>query len=102
VNYSEKSDLLSMLKMLRRGRADVVLDYELDIKPLLKEAGLGDDYVFINSVIVNNIHFCFAKKNKELKNYFDEKFKILFQSGKIRELMIKNIGSDNRLPKIDF
>lgn len=100
MDYSEKANLLSMLKMLGAGRVDAVLDYEADITPALEEAGLGSEFKIINAVIGSDIFFGFSAtpKGKELQKQFNERFIKLWDKKVIHQLMEKNVGSAGSLP----
>jgi len=100
--YSEYHSLPSIVKMLVSGKIDAVLDYEADIEPLRQETGLTDEFVYVRGVITKYVYIGFSKLRPELKQRFDQEFKTLYQSGKIREFIIKNLGSDTRLPKLEF
>lgn len=100
MDYSEKANLLSMLKMLGAGRVDAVLDYEADITPALEEAGLGPEFKIINAVIGSDIFFGFSAtpKGKKLQQQFNERFIVLWDKKVIHKLMEKNVGSAGSLP----
>ena len=98
IDYSEKINLLSMMKMLKANRVDAVLDYEIDIKKHWQESGLDEQFTIINAVIANQAFFGFAKKEQELKAHFEKMFLALVQSGKILELGQKNSLDAARIP----
>jgi polar amino acid transport system substrate-binding protein len=102
INYREEYKLPGMLKMLSKGYVDAVIDYKRDINKHRKEAGLGEEYVLIEDVIITESFACFAKHREDLKKHFHKKFKALYKSGRVKELMIKNLGDDKNYPKITF
>ena len=100
--YAEYHSLESMIKMLVAGKIDAVLDYEADIEPLRQETGLTDEFAYVRGVITKYVYIGFSKLRPELKQRFDQECKKLYQSGKLKELILKNLGSDARLPKLEF
>ncbi len=102
VKYSEYHSLPSIVKMLVKGTIDAVLDYEADIEPLRKDTGLTDDFVYVRGVITKYVYLGFSKSRLELQQRFDQEYKTLYQSGKIKEFIMQNLGSDDRLPKLEF
>lgn len=102
MNYTEKSTLAGMVKMLSAGRATAVLDYKDDLEPLIKSAGLDKQgYTIIRSVLSSPIFFGFADnvKGKALKARFEKRFQTLYESGEIKKLMESNLGHSNGLTK---
>ncbi len=99
VLYSEKPILLGMMKMLGAHRVDGVLDYKNDIKKMWGQAGLGDDYVVIESVIVQKAYYAFSGNNPALKARFMHVFPRLVQSGKILEIGLKYGLDGKKLPQ---
>lgn len=101
MNYSEKSSLESMVKMLQAGRADAVLDYEEDLKPIISKVKLGSDYVLKKSVMGSDIYFGFSNDVRGIKylERFNAEFKKLWDTKKIHELMAKNVGETGSLPE---
>ncbi len=102
VKYTEYPDLLPMLNMLKNGKVDAVLDYELDIKMNWDKALLGDNFTIKKSVVVSNAYFGFSENKPHLKKIFQEQFKLLYKSGRIAELMKKNIGNTKKIPIIGY
>ncbi|GAK50396.1 hypothetical protein U14_01627 [Candidatus Moduliflexus flocculans] len=100
--YSEYHSLPSIVKMLVAGKIDAVLDYEADIEPIREETGLTDKFVYVRDVINKYVYIGFSKSRPELQQHFDQEYKKLYQSGKIREFILKNLGDDARLPKLEF
>lgn len=100
--YSEYHSLPSIIKMLVARKIDAVLDYEADIEPLRQETGLTNEFVYVRGVITKYVYIGFSKSRPELQQRFDQEYKKLYQSGKIREFILKNLGSDARLPKLEF
>ncbi len=98
VKYEEKPNLLSMLKMLKKGKIDAVLDYKADINELRKKARLGKNFKIFSKVISSKVYFVFAKNRKKLQTYFNMKFKKMYQTGELSKLMKKCLGSDDLLP----
>lgn len=101
MNYSEKASIASMVKMLQAGRVDAVLDYEADLKPVMKAEKLGDEYKLIKSVMGSPIYFGFSSdaKGKQYLARFNQKYKELWDSKKIHEIMEENVGETGSLPK---
>lgn len=100
MNYSEKSSLEGMIKMLSVGRAEGVLDYEADLMPLVRKAGLDKKgYKVIKSVLSSPIYFAFADnaKGEALKARFEKRFKEMYEAGEIKGLMESNLGNSNGL-----
>ena len=100
--YSEYHSLESIVKMLVAGKIDAVLDYEADIEPLRQKTGLTDEFVYVRGVIAKYVYIGFSKSRPDLQQRFDQEYKKLYQSGKIREFILKNLGADVRLPKLEF
>ncbi len=99
VNYKEKPQLLGMMKMLKAGRVDAVLDYYDDMKNNWDKAGLDDSYTIVRAVIINKAYFAFADKSKGLKDHFLKVYPGLVKSGKIIELGKKYGIPESRLAK---
>lgn len=102
MKYAEKSSLEGMVKMLSAGRAAGVLDYQADLRPLVKKEGLDKQgYTIIESVLSSPIYFGFADNPKAnlLKSRFENSFKDLYESGELKRLMEKNLGNSKGLPE---
>jgi hypothetical protein len=99
VHYKEKTQLLNMMKMLRAGRVDAVLDYKNDLEKLWDKAELTDDYVIVERVIVNDAYYAFADRSLALKKHFLEVYPALVKSEKIFKIGLQ-YGVENRnLPR---
>ena len=86
--------------MLKKGRVDAVLDYKKDIKPLWKILELGEKFVVLDDVIVENVYPGFAVDRLDLKQHYDKSFLKLYQSGEIRKMMLKHKLSEARIPML--
>ncbi len=98
IDYSEKPDLLGMMKMLRMGRIDALLDYRAELSLLWDKAGLGDNFTIIKGVIHKKVYFAFAENRGDLKKYFDKKILRLINSGRLNELGQKYGIDESVLP----
>lgn len=101
VNYSEKASLANMLKTLSAGRIDAVLDWEPDIMAAVKDdLGGKQDFDIIMGVISSQVWFGFSNDDmgKKLKENFDAGMQKLIDSGRLREIIIKNLGDDSNYP----
>ncbi len=100
VHYKERPGLSGMLRALRMGHVDAVLSYEADIKKVWKEVGLDEHFRILRGVIKSNAYFGFAEHSQDLKVHFNTRYKTLYQSGKLKELMIRNLGTDIKFPRM--
>jgi polar amino acid transport system substrate-binding protein len=100
-NHIEVNDSDAMIKMLVAGRIDAAIDYELSLISSLKKVAPKNNFIIKNSNFKNNLYFIFypSEKGLSLQSIFDREMIKLRQSGKLRELMIKNLGDDNRYPQ---
>ena len=87
--------------MLKKGRADAVLDYKKDINLLWVPLQLDKDFVRIEDVILENVYPGFAADRPDLKEHYEKAFLRLYESGKIREMMLKHKISEARIPTIE-
>ena len=96
--YLEVRDEYALIKMLMSGRVDAVLDYERNFRKALQEMGVEEDVVILDGVFFPPIFFAFHNSPKalEYKRIFDTEMLKLRASGKVRELLIKNVGDDVR------
>ncbi len=99
IYYSEKSSLLSMLKMLAAGRVDAVLDYAEDIKKEWARAGLNDNFTILESVISNKVYPAFNTERQDLRIHFEKTFQMLVKAGTIRSIGIKYGLDPENLPQ---
>ena len=90
-----------MVKMLKAGRIDAVLDYEEDLAPIIKAEKLGPEFEIKNAVMGAPIFFAFSNDatGKALLKRFESEFKKLWDAKKIHNLMEKNTGGVGSLPK---
>jgi polar amino acid transport system substrate-binding protein len=100
IKYSEKDNLRSMLQMLKRGRVDAVLDYQKDIKLIWSQLELDEHFVVIDGVIIENVYIGFASDRVDLKQHYEKAFLRLYQSGKIRKMILKHKLAEAEIPKI--
>ncbi len=81
------------LKLIERGRADVFLDYETDIKheAMNLNFNLDKDYEIKEAKIGNKLYVAFAKteKSKDLIGIFDNKMALLSKTGEIEKIYVK-------------
>ncbi len=91
VIYTEHDSMVSMMRMLSANRLDVVLEYQPDVEPLIKELGLP--FVLESDLPRKNVYFAFRRdaKGLALKKHFDERFKVLLDSGEVWAMMKKNV-----------
>ncbi|MCG8667880.1 MAG: hypothetical protein MI867_00575 [Pseudomonadales bacterium] len=101
MNYSEKSSLEGMIKMLEAKRVDAVLDYEEDMQPIIDKVKLPKNFKIKKRVMGADIFFGFSgdAKGKEYIERFNREYKKLWDAGKIHELMKKNVGDAGSLPE---
>ncbi len=101
MNYAEKASLENMVKMLKAGRVDAVLDYEEDLDPIIKAEKLDDSFAIKKSVMGSPIYFGFSgdEAGKKYLKRFNEEYKKLWDAKKVHELMQKNTGDTGSLPK---
>lgn len=99
VYYKEKAHLFAMMKMLKAGRVDAVLDYKNDLKKLWDKSGLNDDYVIVERVIVKNAYYAFADRSHALKKHFLEVYPALVKSKKILEIGLQYGVEARSLPQ---
>lgn len=99
--YKEFASLEQMIKLLKVGRVDAVLEYRDEIEQALLK--LGDDYqhlVMVTNVVEYGSTFCFAanKRGEYLQQQFDRVMSQMIQSGELRALMLEALGSDEDYP----
>ncbi len=99
MKYSEKVDLVGMLKMLKSGRTDAVIDYVGDIKRVWSTAGMNDDFAIIRRIKTNKTYFAFSQKKPALKVHFEDKFSALVASGKIKAIGLKHGLNEASIPQ---
>ncbi|UPW18527.1 ABC transporter substrate-binding protein [Agarivorans sp. TSD2052] len=99
--YSEYSDLTQMIKLLKKGRVDAILDYRADIEALLALAPeLDGGIAIIDSVLSYGSTFCFAATDKgaELLSQFEQVMPLLIESDELHQIMIDQVDSDVDYP----
>ena len=99
--YSEYSDLTQMIKLLKKGRVDAILDYRADIEALLAVApNLADGLSIIESVLSYDSTFCFAatEKGAQLLIQFEQVIPSLIESGELHQIMMEQVDSDADYP----
>ena len=100
IKYSEKDKLKSMLQMLKKGRVDAVLDFSKDIQLIWSPLQLDEHFVVIDGVIIENVYPGFAADKPDLKLHYEKAFLRLYQSGKVREMILKHKLAEAEIPKI--
>jgi len=98
IEYSENNSLLGMMRMLKIGRIDAVLDYLADMKNLWEQACLDDNYIIMEAVLASPAFFAFSREQQDLKKHFETKFQELLQSGRVYELGRKYGIEESQLP----
>ncbi|MFC4992344.1 substrate-binding periplasmic protein [Rubritalea tangerina] len=101
ITYSEQPNLKAMLKMLKMGRVDAVLDYKKDMATYWNLLDMQDQWVIIDGVITENVYPGFALDQKDLKAHYEKTFLTLYQNGTIKTLMQKHKIAKERFPIID-
>ncbi|WP_411993290.1 substrate-binding periplasmic protein [Agarivorans sp. DSG3-1] len=100
-SYDEYSDLSQMIKLLKVGRVDAILDYRDDVEALLDSSpSLKGDFAFIDSVFGYGTTFCFSttEKGAMLLNQFEQAMPLLIESGELHQIMMDTTDSDVDYP----
>ena len=103
VEYLEVRSVDSMLKMLRSGRVDAVLDYKLSFLPAFERLGVEPQYIK-ESVLSKPLYFIFydSEKGKKLKAIFDLKMELMIKSGEVKQLLLEEVGEARHYPNYGF
>ncbi len=98
--YKEFSSLEQMVKLLKLGRIDAILDYRSEFEQILSKLGDQDSLVIVDDVVVYGSTFCFAanKRGEYLQLQFDKAMLQMIESGELRALMLKILGNDQDYP----
>ena len=92
----------SGIKMLERGRIDVLLDYESEITPVVEELGI-DTRVFNQENTIPGLklymEFSNTKRGKILATIYDRGMERLFQSGKLQNWFLQYDGVEYIRPE---
>ena len=91
VDYSEHKSQQGMLRMLKAGRLDAILEYRADILPVIKR--YGHSFVLKGELPQDKIYFAFRKgeRGRRLKAIFDQRYQILVETGEIWALMSASV-----------
>lgn len=106
LQYQEQPTLVALLKMLDLGRLDAIVGYEADIavaqKILSNDAGYAPNYVIKRNVLINSSYAVFAdtERGRAMLKIFNEGILDLHESGRLKTLMLKNVGSLSNYPEI--
>jgi hypothetical protein len=102
MDYTEHVALEKMVRMLASNRADVLIDYETAMAPIIKELGLEDELIIINNVLTEFVYFGFCSTSKclALKKYFDQEYLSLHQQGEIKQALKDNDLSPDHHPPL--
>lgn len=99
--YKEYASLEQMIKLLKFGRVDAVLEYRDELESALLK--LGGDYqqlVIVDNVVEYGSTFCFAanKRGEYLQQQFERVMLQMIESGELKALMFETLGSAEDYP----
>ncbi len=91
--YEEVDDMKQGIDMVLKRRADILIDYDEDLKDYIKSRKLNptEHNVEPSSISGDYIYVCF-KKNKEgesLAEQFDQKMNQMYKSGELKKIYLK-------------
>ena len=98
VNRYRLRTIESGLKMLKRDRIDVLLDYESEISPAAEKIGLCISCEFISENTLPGLklymEFANSEKGRALAKIFDEGMEKLYQQGKLQKWFLQYDGAE--------
>ena len=97
--YTEIRTIEAMIKMLSSGRIDVVLNYKREMEDAIKSMQV-DNVVIVESMFKRPAYFVFAdtEKAQRLKRLFDQAMPEIIKSGKMKKLVLQNLGEEKYYP----
>ncbi len=91
--FEEVDDMKQGIDMILKKRADILIDYDEDLKDYIKSRKLDpNEHVVVPSSISGDyIYVCFKKnpKGESLAEKFDQKMNQLYKSGELKKIYLK-------------